>query len=706
MTGFNRSILAVLLVSLVCTVAAGCNSETPTPIPSTPTPAPTLAPTPTVEVPPADEIASAFLAAWEQGDYEVMYDLLSTASQERYSEEDFSTTYRQVASEAKPLSISSRLLAAYQPGTEAEITFDVSLDTALFGELVIENHMSLTLEEGRWYVNWTPAMIFPQMRDGTFVRLTTEASSRGNIYDRNGLGLAIQGLQVEVGVVPALIEDEAVLLANLSTILARPHDALQDSYANVPSDWYVPLGRISAEQGQAYYDTLTSLPGVELREAWSRSYRPEIVAPHVVGIVGPIPAAEVEMWRAEGYTGEESVGQMGLERWGEPYLAAERSARLEIVTSTGQQIAVLADRPAQENSSLYTTFDREFQKEVQDILGETLGAIAVLEAQTGRVLALATYPMFDPNPFAVGMSAQDWSVLQSDGRRPLVNRATQGTYPAGSVFKVVTMIAGMEAGGLAGNSTFICRGTWRGLGADWLKTCWSTTGHGSITLKKALSASCDITFYQVGLALNGVGTNVLPDYALSSGFGAKTGIEIEEEPGQVPDPAWKIQNKGEGWAPGDAVNLAIGQGDLLTSPLQVAMLMAAVGNGGTLYRPNVVEMIASDPKAPKWVFEPTPFGQLPVTAENLAVIQNSLHKVTSAAYGTAYEPFKGLEIAVAGKTGTAESGRENPHAWFAGYVPADNPEIAIAVIVEHSGEGSKFAAPLFRRVVEAYFASD
>jgi penicillin-binding protein 2 len=659
-----------------------------------------------VEIPPADETASAYLKAWEEGDYEVMYDLLSTASQDRYPEEEFSTTYRQLASEANPRSVSSRLLAALQPGTEADITFEAILDTALFGELKVENHMPMTLEDGRWYVDWTPAMVLPQMKEGTFIRLTTEASSRGNIYDRNGLGLAIQGQQVEVGVIPALIEDEAVLLANLSTILGRSHAALRDRYADVPSDWYVPLGRISAEQGQDYYDTLISLPGVELRESWSRAYRPEIVAPHVVGIVGPIPAAEMEMWRAEGYTGEELVGQMGLERWGEPYLAGERSARLEIVTSTGQQIAVLADRPAQENSSLYATFDREFQKEVQNILGERLAAIAVLEAKTGRVLALATYPTFDPNLLSEGMSAQDWSALQSDSRRPLVNRATQGTYPAGSVFKVVTMIAGMEAAGLTGNSAFICRGTWQGLGKDWLKTCWLSSGHGSIALKKALSVSCDITFYKVGLALNGVGTNVLPDYARSSGFGAASGIEIEEEPGLVPDPVWKVQNKGEGWAPGDAVNLAIGQGELLTTPLQVAMMMAAVGNGGTLYRPSVVEMIASDPKEPQWTFEPVSLGQLPVTPQNLKVIQNSLYKVTSAAYGTAYEPFKGLEIPVAGKTGTAESGREKPHAWFAGYVPADDPEIAIAVIVEHSGEGARYAAPLFRGVVEAYFASD
>jgi penicillin-binding protein 2 len=376
---------------------------------------------------------------------------------------------------------------------------------------------------------------------------------------------------------------------------------------------------------------------------------------------------------------------------------------LEILTQKGQLVAVLAERPSRESSSLYTTFDREFQQTVQEILGQRLGAIAVLEAGTGRVLALATYPSFDPNLFTSGISGWQWTSLQADPRRPLVNRATQGTYPAGSVFKIVTMTAGMEAGGLTASSTFLCQGTWTGLGPEWPKTCWLRSGHGNIRLDRALTVSCDITFYRVGLMLNGVSQEVLPDYSRRFGFGAPTGIEIEEDAGLVPDPAWKIEAKGEGWAPGDTVNLAIGQSELLVTPLQIATMLAAVGNGGTLYRPQVVEMIASDPNSPDWVFVPVAAAELPVSAENLAVIQGSLHKVTAASHGTAYQAFEGFSLSAAGKTGTAESGREKPHAWFAGYVPAEEPEIAIAVIVEHSGEGSTYAAPLFRKVAEAYF---
>ena len=691
-----RPLIALLVLAFLACFVGGCGSAARTPTPS-------VQPSPTADLPAADEVAFAFLQAWEREDYAAMYSLLAPSARATVSEEDFEAAYLEVADEATLLGITSQILASFQPGTHAEVSFAVTFKLAFIGDFEVQNQMSLNFEEGRWGVSWSPALILPQLSDETVVRMTTWAPSRGNIYDRNGRGLAVQGGLVELGVVPGRIEDEWALLAQLSAVLGIPAVDIQEKYASAQPYWYVPVGQITPEVAQANYPVLSTAPGVQMREAWTRSYRDEIVAPHVVGVMGPIPSEEIDQWRQEGYTGDEMVGWMGLERWGEPYLAGERGGRLEILSKQGQVVAVLAEKPSRESSSLYTTFDRDFQQSVQEILGEQLGAIAVLEVDTGRVLALATYPTFDPNTFSTGISSGEWQRLQADGRRPLVNRATQGTYPLGSVFKIVTMTAGMEAGGLTANSSFICRGTWTGLGPQWPKTCWLRTGHGNIPLNRALTVSCDITFYQVGLVLNGVGYEVLPDYARSFGLGAKTGIEVEEDPGLVPDPEWKLQAKGEGWAPGDTVNLAIGQGELLVTPLQVATFMAAVGNGGTLYQPQTVEMIATEPDSPEWTFQPVVSGQLPVSADNLSVIKNSLYRVTSASYGTAYGAFQGLEIPVAGKTGTAESGQEDPHAWFAAYAPADAPEIAVVAMVEHSGEGSSFAAPLVRKVVEVYF---
>lgn len=694
----TRPVSTLLLAAVLVSLLAACQVSVQ------PIASPTAIPTPSL--PPADEVALAFLQAWERSDYAAMWRLLTPAAQQQYDEDRFADIYRQVADEAVLLSAAPRILAAYQPGARAEVAVATDFSSAVVGDFSVQTQMVLSYVEGRWGVDWTPALIFPQLSDRSSVHLAERVPSRGNIYDRNGLGLAVQGDLVEVGVVPGKIQDETALLAQLSALLLEPAALLQARYAAARPDWYVPLGRLSAESGQANYAALSSMPGVELRRAWTRSYRPELIAPHVVGIVGPIRAEEVDAWHTRGYSGDELVGQLGLERWGEQYLAGQRGGELGILTDQGQQVAVLAARPARESRSIYATFDREFQKTVQDILGNRLGAIAVLEAQTGRVLALATYPTFEPEMFTEGISVEQWQVLQADARRPLVNRATQGTYPPGSSFKIVTTAAALEAGGLTGDSTFVCRGTWTGLGPKWPKTCYQRSGHGRISLARGLTVSCDIVFYEVGLTLNGLGQSVLSDYARQFGLGALTGIEIEENSGLVPDPAWKLRVKGEGWAPGDTVNLSIGQSELLVTPLQMAMIAAAVGNGGTLYRPQVVEMIAADAAHADWRFQPDVLAELPVGQKNLAVMRDALYGVTTQKGGTAYDAFTGSRVPVAGKTGTAESGADAPHAWFVGYAPADVPQIAIAVIVENSGEGAVFAAPLFRQVVEAYFVSE
>ena len=707
MSHYGRWLIPWLVLALLPPLVVGCGTTTPLPT-DTVVVQDVPNPTPTPDLPLVDDTAYAFLQAWEEGDYDVMYALLSPAAQARYSREAFAHPYQQATLQAEFVSVKPRILAAYQPDARAEVTFAVQFQTAHLGGFEVQNRMPLTYQEGRWGVDWSPALILPQLTDDSYVYREQWVPSRGNIYDRNGKALAVQGgvVLVEVGVVPGEIEDETELLRQLGAVLSKSPEDIRALYADMPPDWYVYLGRVSADTAQVHFESLSALPGIRLEQAWSRSYYEHTTAPHVVGVVGPIPSDEIELWRQRGYTGDEEVGRTGLEAWGEEYLAGQRGGRLEILTYSGQRVTVLVEKPVEANSDLYTTFEREFQRKVQEILGQQLGAIVVLEVDTGRVLALATYPLFDPNLFPTGISSQDWQALQTDPRRPLVNRATQGTYPPGSTFKVVTMLTAMEEGGMTADTKFTCRGTWSGLGPEWPKHCWLRSGHGSIPLKRALTVSCDITFYEVGLALDGLDQALLPRYARLCGFGAPSGIEVAEDGGLVPDPAWKIQAKGEGWAPGDSVNLAIGQGELLVSPLQLATLLAAVGNGGTLYRPQVVEQIGPDLENLLKTFEPVVAGQLPVSAENLAVIQDSLLKVASESHGTAYLAFQGFGVPVAGKTGTAESGQELPHAWFAGYFPADKPEVAIAVIAEHTGEGSKFAAPLFRRVVEAYYGME
>ncbi len=675
----------------------------PTPSNPDPTLPPTASVQPRFEGPLPDEVAFSFLQAWAQSDYAAMYAYLSPASRSTTTQERFALTYTQVTEEAALASVESRILSALQDGRQAQVRFATAFESAIVGRFERENQMTLVYDGGRWGVEWAPSLIFPQLPPGGLVQMTLEGGPRGNIYDRQGRGLAVAGTWVEVGVVPGQIEDEGTLLTQLSLILNRPPAELQADYADALPTWYVPLGRISSEAAQTHYATLASLPGVQTRDLYRRVYPQPEVAPHVVGYMGYIPPDELDGWREQGYSGDELVGRSGLERWGQTLLSGTPRARLVILNPAGQPVDLLGQREGVLSTSLYTTFDLDFQLRVQEILGEQLGAIAVLEAQTGRVLALASFPRFDPNLFAMGIADWQWANLQSDLRRPLVNRATQGTYPPGSVFKVVTITAGLEEGGLQADSTFTCQGTWTGLGPELPKTCWLRSGHGRIPLNYALTVSCDITFYQVGLLLNGTDETLLPRFGQAFGLGALTNLGVEEAPGQLPDPDWYLQTYGWSWLPGDAVNLAIGQGDLLVTPLQIARLMAAVGNGGTLYQPQVVLQVGDELDWPQQVFDPVAVGSLPASSGTLAIIQAALHDVTAQPAGTAFRAFEGLNLPVAGKTGTAESGREKPHAWFAGYAPSENPEIAIAVVVEHSGEGSTFAAPLFRQVVESYF---
>jgi penicillin-binding protein 2 len=333
-----------------------------------------------------------------------------------------------------------------------------------------------------------------------------------------------------------------------------------------------------------------------------------------------------------------------------------------------------------------------------------------MDVNDGRVLALATWPRFDPNLFAEGIDPQAWSALVNDPATPLVNRTIQGQYPPGSTFKIVTMGTIIERGGVKPTQTYNCPGVWNKLG--WPMTCWLKSGHGSIDLVTALTASCDVTFYQIGYDLSFIDKDALPSYARSFGLGAPTGIGnalagsgdlLGEAAGLVPDDEWKRQTYGEGWATGDNVNLAIGQGFLLTTPLQMCRLVAAVGNGGTLYRPQIVWKIAATDQEPEMTFRPERVGRLPITQTTLDAIRTGLEGVTTSSRGTAAHRFVDFDYPVAGKTGTAQNEGELPHAWFIGYLPAGDPEIAIVAMVENVGEGSTYAAPLFRQVAAAYY---
>lgn len=634
-----------------------------------------------------------------------MYDLLTDMAHASLSRDQFRARYMKALNEATVTSVQTELLSLLHDGVQAQADFRARWQTNRFGALDFDNTMTLLWEGGRWGVAWSSTLVLPQLGDDlSLVLLPDQISERGHIYDQNGLGLAVDGQRVIIGMVPGWLQDEATAVTRVSAITGVSPEIIRSKLAAAQPDWFVPIADVSPEVSVNNNDILSSLAGVSRREHTVRNYKEGDLAAHLVGYLGVIPPDEQEDWQLKGYQGDEWVGRAGVEAWGESYLAGKRGGRLVTLNRQNEEVAQVAQVEAQPGSSIYVTIDKTLQAEAERILGQRLGAIVVLEPDTGFVLAMASYPRFDPNFFVTGIDQEAWTALNADPNRPFVNRGVLGTYPPGSVFKIVTMVAGMEKLGLTADTPFFCTGTWDGLGDQFIKTCWLKTGHGRINLQDGLTQSCDSVFYDVGLALQNADPQILPEMTRAFGLGRVSGITgIAESPGLVPDPAWKLKELGESWFSGDSVNLAIGQGYLLTTPLQIANMLAAVGNGGTLYRPQLIRRI-SNPTGSDQFSRPEVLASLPVSSEQLVVIRKGLEGVVSNLRGTARKVFEGATFTAAGKTGTAESGQEEPHAWFAGYAPADSPQVAIAVVVEHVGEGSKEAAPLFRQMAEAYFA--
>jgi penicillin-binding protein 2 len=425
----------------------------------------------------------------------------------------------------------------------------------------------------------------------------------------------------------------------------------------------------------------------------------------VYDAAGQVSAEELAKLQVKGYREGDLIGKAGLELWGEAYLAGTRGGRLVILSPSNVVTATLANMPAKQSQNIYTTLDIDAQEIAEKAVSARAraGAAVVMDVSNGNVLALASHPTWDPNKLSQRMTPAEFRALMNDPGDPLVNRATQGAYQPGSVFKIVAYAAAIEKGGYSSNSLFNDPGFWDGLGQNNRKYCWTWPitgkGHGTLSLSSALTQSCNVTFYQIGQKLDQIDRNLLPSFARAFGFGKETGIQLAESPGSVPDP-----NQGV-WRPGDPINLVIGQGELLTTPLQVANMLAAVANGGTLYKPNIVSRISSLADGTEKTFPAEVRGKLPVSAGTLTSIRQALARVTTDKDGTAYAALKGSKVTVAGKTGTAEVFKTGePHSWFAAYAPADNPQIAVVVIAEHGGEGSKTAAPIVREIVEKYFA--
>ncbi len=697
--------LAGALLAVVLAACSGLTAQLPTQAPP-----PTASATP--NTPDAEGAAATFLDAWHRGDFSGMYSLLSPLSQAATSKADFTARYQALVTGASLTSVDANVLAVLKNGDTAQVQYEVDLHTAVVGTITRKIEMPLVYVEGRWAISWTDGLILPELAGGGGLHLDHSVPARANIYDRNGLGLAVQGEAVAVGVQPGQIQDEPAVLAALSDLLGLSPEAIKQKYINAHPDWYVPIGEVSAADIQPRLAELTKLGGIILTRYSTRFYPNSGVAPQVVGYLGKIQADQLAEYQGRGYTGDERVGQAGLEGWGEQYLAGVRGGILSAVRPDGTTTK-LAESSAQPSQAIYTTIDRALQMKVQAALGGFRGSIVVMNPNDGEVLAMASSPDYDPNLFdPTNRNSADLQAVLQDPGKPLVNRATQGIYPPGSVFKIPMMGAALLSGLYNKDTMYTCTGTWNLLGPTALKYDWTVTfgvkPHGAINLEQALSYSCDTYFYTIAYNLYKQNPDFMSQVARQFGLGEFTQVgQVAEAQGLMPDPAWKQANYGEAWVPGDSVNMGIGQGYVLVTPLQIAQMVSAVRNGGTLYRPQLVAKIAPPGGASSYKFQPIVNSKLPVSAEQLALIQQGMQGAVNLPSGTAHGVFPNFVVPVAGKTGTAEDPAGGaPHAWFAGYTEGnrtDKPDIAIVVMIENVGEGSKYAAPIFKRIAEDYF---
>ncbi len=690
--------------SPVASVGGGSNSATGS---SQPAATPTVVNTATLKTP--EDVASAYVKLWSAGSYSDMYQLLSTTSKQVINETDFVNRYEGIAAEVGQTSLTATITDTSANSTR--IPIHVVRQSGKVGEIQEDNVVTLVQDGSAWRVDWTPSMIFADLGDG-LVRWIPDVPQRGRILDRKGRPLAALGTITKVGVEPGKIKDEASMLDQLSKLLDMPQDQIKALYVNGQPDWFMPIRSYPDNMDPNLLKQFEAIPGVVLQKWPDRVYPAGPAAAQVIGYLSEVTADELKTLSKEGYSSGDRIGRAGLEAWGEKYLAGKRGGRLVIVGQDGTERKTIKEVKSEPADDIVTTIDLDVQLAAAQALGDKWGSVVVIDPATGGILAMVSNPTYDPNQFILGMSNQQWTDLNDNVKRPLENRATQVAYPIGSTFKVVTMVAGMQSLGLTEQSTFNCPPTFSLPGSTQVWHDWSKNGQGTLTLHNALVQSCDTVFYQIAEQLDKKGPNILPDATKAFGFGTPTGLpELPEIAGTVPDPAWKLQAINDYWARGDAINLSIGQGYFLATPLQVADAYAAIANGGTLWQPYLVQEVKSIDGTAVYTAKPKERGKLPATAQQLAAIRSALSEVTTAPNGTAAglsiaKPFAGETHSVAGKTGTAESGAEAPHAWFAAFSPAEGAKMTAVAMVEHGGEGGDVAAPIDRQVIDAFYAAN
>jgi penicillin-binding protein 2 len=571
-----------------------------------------------------------------------------------------------------------------------------------------------------WYLQVAVGTDMRSLSENNRIRLVRVPAARGVVYDRHGEILVDNRPSFDVVFVPEdARRDRRGTLRHLAAYLGDDEHAVVEQ-ARAPSkrppyegivlrkdvDW---PGVVALETHQL------DLPGVSLQVRPKRYYPRGPLAAHLLGYVGEVSERQLARGAADaGYRRGDLIGKSGLEQAWDGDLRGEPGGEQVEVDALGRRVRTLQEVPDVAGGTLVLTLDADLQEVAEQAMAEYDGSLVALDPQTGEVLAMVSHPAYDPNVFARGIRAEEWNALVRDTKHPLNNRAIQGQFPPGSTFKVAVAAGALEAGVANPGTTVSCSGGMP-FGNHYFR-CWKKGGHGTVNLHTAIVQSCDVFFYTVGQRL---GVDGIAEYAKRLGLGIPTGIRLEgEKDGTIPSTEWKRRRFKQPWFPGETLSVAIGQGYVTATPLQMAHMVATIANGGTRWRPIYVKRVLAPDGSVRQEFMPEKLSEAGLKPSTVERVQAAMRDVVMSESGTG-KKARVLGVNVAGKTGTAQvvklgqdrersnkgARQTRDHAWFIGFAPVERPEIAIACIVEHAGGGGgAVAAPVVQQVLRHWFA--
>ncbi|MEE8483069.1 MAG: penicillin-binding protein 2 [Nitrospinota bacterium] len=560
-----------------------------------------------------------------------------------------------------------------------------------------------------WYLQIVQSESLSMLAENNRLRRVVLPDYRGNFFDRNGIELVSSRPSFNVALIREDIPDLDVLLAELGELIDLDKAAVKKKMLSMaPFSAYVAAYDITRDQAARIEERRYELPGVSLEIRPTRYYRYGPLAAHLLGYLSEITKSQLEFDIYKDYRQGDILGRYGVEKSFETALRGKKGRKIVEVDAAGRELRVVRSLPSGAGHDINLSIEYYTQLAAELALEGKRGAIVAIKPKTGEILAMANSPSFNPNKFARGVDFAYWSELINDEYHPLNNRAIQGQYPPGSTYKIVVAAAGLESGVIDEETRFFCPGYYK-MGRK-VYRCWKKGGHGKIGLVRAIAESCDVFFYNVGLK---VGVNKIAEMAARFGLNVKSGIKLDHEKrGLVPTTSWKEKNRHEPWIAGETLSISIGQGFNLTTPLQMARVIAAVANDGKMPLPRLIRL----PEDVDTGLESLGGIDVKLSPKTLALIRRGLFEVVNSKGGTGWRArIKG--VSMAGKTGTSQvvrlredddrKGDEIPekfrdHAWFVAYAPFDDPQIAVAVVVEHGGSGGLVAAPMAKQVIKTY----